>query len=330
MKAHPYADLFPMMAEDELQALAADIKERGLCNPIVLLADEILDGRNRFLACLRAGITPVFIQYTGNDPLGYVLSQNLLRRHLNDGQRAMLANDLATMKKGRPVNSGIPPLSQKQAAAAVGVSPDSVKAARKVKLTGVPSLVSAVSAGTVSLAAAAAVSSLPQDVQTDVLKQGPDAVKAKASELRSNPRPGSCAVEQPQHRELHPSYNIFPAPELASPEQQKSLEQIVFRCGRQLGTARLVQVLAGLIDLELIQESWVDATSEEKVNAAVSKFVAMRDAIDEPSPHGLWSLARVHLDKIEDDDTQFGSVFQELAAYAMARQEKRYGIGGAK
>jgi hypothetical protein len=36
IKVHPAADLFPMMAEDELDVLGRDIKENGLRQPVSL------------------------------------------------------------------------------------------------------------------------------------------------------------------------------------------------------------------------------------------------------------------------------------------------------
>lgn len=91
IEAHPYADRFPMLPEDELQRLAADIAENGLQNPIIVDADGlILDGRNRFRACQIAGIeTPTTVVYEGDDPAGFVLSQNVARRHMTTGQQAM-------------------------------------------------------------------------------------------------------------------------------------------------------------------------------------------------------------------------------------------------
>jgi len=91
LEVHPVADLFPMLADDELQDLAADIKERGLIQPIVLDTDgRILDGRNRHAACLLAGVAPEFVTYDGSDPNGYALSVNIARRHLTKGQQAMV------------------------------------------------------------------------------------------------------------------------------------------------------------------------------------------------------------------------------------------------
>jgi hypothetical protein len=88
---HPIADLFPMLAEDELKDLAHDIAERGLLQPIVLdNQDRILDGRNRVAACELAGVEPEFTTYDGDDPDGYALSVNIARRHLTKGQQAMV------------------------------------------------------------------------------------------------------------------------------------------------------------------------------------------------------------------------------------------------
>src|SRR5262245_56882290 len=107
LTAHPYADLFPLMTAEELDALAADIRANGLRKPIVLLEGKILDGRNRYKACLIAGVEPRFEDYTGDDPLGYVNSENIARRHLTPGQRAMIAakewvQHGDTKKRGRP------------------------------------------------------------------------------------------------------------------------------------------------------------------------------------------------------------------------------------
>jgi ParB-like chromosome segregation protein Spo0J len=127
-EVHPVADLFPMLADDELAELAADIQERGLLQPIVLDADgRVLDGRNRLAACALAEVEPEFVTYEGHDPDGYALAVNVQRRSLTKGQRAMLivksglfpeetANDLdakiskTMISKARIVNRFAPAL----------------------------------------------------------------------------------------------------------------------------------------------------------------------------------------------------------------------------
>jgi ParB-like chromosome segregation protein Spo0J len=89
---HPAADLFPMVEGDELLELCADIKERGLQQPIVIWRDgTVLDGRNRLMACYRTNQEVVLDRYEGDDPVQFSLSANLHRRHLNQGQKAMVA-----------------------------------------------------------------------------------------------------------------------------------------------------------------------------------------------------------------------------------------------
>jgi protein gp37/ParB-like chromosome segregation protein Spo0J len=89
---HPAADLFPMVEGDELRELCADIKERGLQQPIIVWRDgTLLDGRNRLVACYRTNQEVVLETYEGDDPVQFSLSANLHRRHLNPGQRAVVA-----------------------------------------------------------------------------------------------------------------------------------------------------------------------------------------------------------------------------------------------
>ena len=90
IKFHPLADLFPLMEGEEFDALVADIKANGLQEPVVVHEDMILDGRNRFMACEAAGVEPTFVPFLGENPLAFVISTNLRRRHLNESQRAMV------------------------------------------------------------------------------------------------------------------------------------------------------------------------------------------------------------------------------------------------
>lgn len=87
---HPYADKFPMLPEGELAELAESIRANGLRNPIVITPEGlVLDGRNRLVACERAGVEPVTVVYDGDDLAEYVIDCNVTRRNMTTGARAM-------------------------------------------------------------------------------------------------------------------------------------------------------------------------------------------------------------------------------------------------
>ena len=188
---HPAAEIFPLLGGDAFEALVADVKLHGLRQAITLDASgRILDGRNRWRACEVTGVEPRFETWDGEGPpLDYVLSANLHRRHLNEGQRALIAARLATMRQGERTdlsgNSGR--FSQTDAAKLLRVSPDSVGSARKVLDEGDPMLVTAVERGDVPVSTAAAIARLDPDAQREVISQGPHAVREEAKRLRSRP-----------------------------------------------------------------------------------------------------------------------------------------------
>jgi len=96
---HPLCALFPRMAGAEFEALKADIKANGLRQPIVTHEGMILDGGNRYAACMEVGIKPMMTEYTGTNLVTYVMSANFHRRHLSPGQQAAIvasAQDWAT------------------------------------------------------------------------------------------------------------------------------------------------------------------------------------------------------------------------------------------
>lgn len=176
---HPIAALFPLMTEPELKELAKDIGERGQREPIILHQTKILDGRNRYRACLMAGREPVLTTYHGTDPIRDVLSWNLHRRHLTTSQRGMVAQAALPMleaqakerqrdagihgaeggrgnKKTLTVNSPEGYMSAEsttQAGELLGVSGDTVKKAKRIAQAD-PELAAKVRDGEMSLHAA--------------------------------------------------------------------------------------------------------------------------------------------------------------------------------
>ena len=97
MQTHKYAQYFPPLEGEEFDQLVADIKTHGLREPIVTFEGKILDGRNRYRACQRAGIEPRFQEFRdGGDTaaLEYVVSMNLRRRDLTPTQKGTIGFDI--------------------------------------------------------------------------------------------------------------------------------------------------------------------------------------------------------------------------------------------
>ena len=183
LRFHPLADLFPLMEGEEFDALVADIKANGLQEPVVVHEDMILDGRNRFMACEAAGVEPTFVPFLGENPLAFVISTNLRRRHLNESQRAMVAAKLATLKLGDNQHSEGLPIGR--GSELLNVGERSVARAREVRDHGAPELVTAVERGNVSVSAAADVATLPVAEQTEVVAKGEREILAAAKAIRA-------------------------------------------------------------------------------------------------------------------------------------------------
>jgi hypothetical protein len=102
---HPAADLFPMMTPEEYEALKEDIREHGQHEWATLLDGKIIDGRNRYRACRELGIETEFCELDVRDhpqpfdPVAFVLSKNLYRRHLTREQRDEVIKKLRSMGK---------------------------------------------------------------------------------------------------------------------------------------------------------------------------------------------------------------------------------------
>ena len=134
MKAHELANIFPMMNDKEFNSLKEDIKENGLIDKIVLFEDKILDGRNRYKACRELKIEPKFKNYKGKNPLQHILSTNLHRRHLNESQRGIIGDRIATLPRGKPnLNTPIGVLSQEDAAKMLNIGTRSIQRASEIR-----------------------------------------------------------------------------------------------------------------------------------------------------------------------------------------------------
>jgi hypothetical protein len=198
---HPVAGIFPLMEGERFDELVEDIRVNGLKDAIVVHEGKILDGRNRDRACKLAGVPPRYIPYKGHDALAFVVSKNLMRRDLSVSQRAMIAAEIVTAKRGGvggahrsiggiPPNPSLgpfddlPPVTQPQAAKKLNVSEDSIKQAAAVQAHAIAPIKAAVKSGAMSLNAAAAVSKLDPAEQKAVAASGRAAAVAVAKVAR--------------------------------------------------------------------------------------------------------------------------------------------------
>ena len=189
LEFHPAANIFPMDQEN-IGQLAEDIRKNGQQVPIEIMDGKILDGRRRWVACGIAKVVPMTREVNPADPVVYVLSLNLHRRHLNPSQLSMVAarardyydeqakermkagggdHKSAKAKSGKenlpyPVDAG---QSRDAAGKAVGVSGKSVDHATRVLKKGEPELIAAVDEGRMAVSTAAILATEPPEVQKE-------------------------------------------------------------------------------------------------------------------------------------------------------------------
>lgn len=183
---HPLAGIFPLIEGREFDELVDDIRAHGVREPIWLYAGQVLDGRNRYRASQVAGVDCPMRTYDGDDPVAFVVSLNLKRRHLDDSQRGHVAAKLANLPHGTNQWSGkFAAPTQEQAATLLNVSERTVRTARKVVEQGAPELNRAVEKGEVSIAAAADIATKPADEQREIVARGEREILQAAKQIRA-------------------------------------------------------------------------------------------------------------------------------------------------
>ena len=176
---HPLANIFPLIDGAEFDDLVSDIRRHGQRETIKLFDQRILDGRNRYRACLAIGVKPRTEPVDG-DPLAYVISANLRRRHLSESQRGMIAARLANMPVGRPWPSVIPSIegiTQEQAADMLNVGVATVERASAVLASNAPDIIEAIDHGLLTVSAATHLVAKPIEFQDAVIEKLNDGLK---------------------------------------------------------------------------------------------------------------------------------------------------------
>jgi hypothetical protein len=116
-----------------------------------------------------------------DDPLAFVISKNLKRRHLDESQRAMVAAKLANMMLGDNQHAEGLPIGS--ASEMLNVGERTVARARAVIDHGHPELVSSVERGEVAVSAAAEFAKQPAEElekrkKPPVIDRGPQVCRA--------------------------------------------------------------------------------------------------------------------------------------------------------
>ena len=96
MKKHKF-NFFPEISAEDSKGLVESIS-KGFdvaLGKITLYEGEVLDGWNRYKACIETGTEPIFTNFIGdnNDAFNFSISANLDRRHLSSSQKAAMAVD---------------------------------------------------------------------------------------------------------------------------------------------------------------------------------------------------------------------------------------------
>jgi N6-adenosine-specific RNA methylase IME4 len=183
LQFHPLAEIFPLIEGQEFDELVADIKAHGIREPIWIYDGRIIDGRNRYRAASAAGIECPVRRYTGADPVSFVISLNLKRRHLNESQRAMVAAKLANLQLGDNQHSKGLPIGR--GSELLNVGERSVARAKVVREHGADELISAVERGQISVSAASDVASKSADEQREIVARGERQILEAAKAIRA-------------------------------------------------------------------------------------------------------------------------------------------------
>ncbi len=217
------------LTPDEHAALERSLLAEGCRDALVLWGDVLVDGHNRYGICKQHGLPFQTVQNPRFQSIPdvhlWMIDQHLGRRSISDFQRGELAlrkRSILTERRARvqadapatdgaipqgeglpaPVSVAVPaprPLeSREDIAKAARLSSSQMVLIEKIQKQAAPELVAAVRSGTISINAAAAVASLPQDEQKAVVLAGKDELKLAAKRVREGRRkaPDDAAAQQ--------------------------------------------------------------------------------------------------------------------------------------
>lgn len=202
LPSHPVAAMFPLLSGEEFDRLREDIHKNGLHEPIVTHEGMVVDGRNRDRVLKDLGMAPQAVAWDGKGSVvDFIVSKNLVRRHLDESQRAMVAAEIKKQydqeAKVETTRANLPAgRARDRAAKLLNVSGRSVGSAEVVQRNGIPELQDAVKDGRVSVSAAAQCAKQPPAKQKEALAKGPEGIKELARAERNGPPNGDETLQE--------------------------------------------------------------------------------------------------------------------------------------
>ncbi|RUL77569.1 plasmid replication/partition related protein [Dyella choica] len=234
----------PLTAEEH-ESLERSLLTEGCRDALVLWGNVLVDGHNRYGICQQHGLPFQTVQnprfQSIEDVHLWMIDQHLGRRSVSDFQRGVLAlrkrEILAQRSAAQAPTAPAPttedePISADEPAASATASterpPSREALAREAKLSGnqvaliekiqkqaAPEVVAAVRSGVISINAAAAVSSLPEEEQREAALAGSKELKEVARRVRESKRKPTAAKEP-----------ITPSPEASVDDGVDELTQL--------------------------------------------------------------------------------------------------------
>lgn len=159
---HPLSQMFPYMTSDELTVLRDNMdKDRPDVVTVYTLGGKVLEGKNMMLVAALLGLRVEFVECESDDPIGFLLTRNLHRRHLTVSQRAYVAAQMVTTTLGsnQHKGTGIPvpsvkEVTQPEAANLLCISVDSVSGASEILASGNEKIIDELRHGKITVHAA--------------------------------------------------------------------------------------------------------------------------------------------------------------------------------
>jgi hypothetical protein len=198
------------LTPEEYEALERSLLNEGCRDALVLWGDLLVDGHNRHAICQKHGLpfetTQSKLFRNIDDVHLWMIEQHLGRRSVSDFQRGVLALRKREIMAQRKAHTQQPESSEPADTAAEAPAPadtlrtreDIAKAARlsssqvvlieKIQKQAAPEVVAALKSGTISINAAAAVASLPEEEQREAAFGGTELLKQAAKRVRESKR----------------------------------------------------------------------------------------------------------------------------------------------